>query len=298
MAVSLRVLPNSPSFPPSSFSSSTLRSRSIKKFSCCCIAPGDSPDLKASQSRLYMPEGYSTPQLASRKIIRPANPRQQNGRPKKRPKNFRNMRVVRILNPLVPKVVEMTLERLMALDWSNHKAPIYVLINSTGTAREDSEVVAKEAQGFAIYDAFMQMRCPIITIVVGFAYGHAALLLAAGTKGKRFMYPDAQIGILHPQVAPSGLIPATSVETRLKEAVYQKDEYLKLMSKHTGKSVEFLTNAIRKPCYLDPVQAVEYGVVDKVLWRGNEAKMKLMIPPEEWDEQLKVRVDPNGVFPL
>ncbi|CAN0914160.1 ATP-dependent Clp protease proteolytic subunit-related protein 3, chloroplastic [Linum grandiflorum] len=296
MAVSLRVLPNSPSIPPSAFTSSSLRRRSIKKFSCCCTAAGASSGPEGSDSRLYIPDGYSTSQRAAPKLIGSIYEEQKHKLPKKQPRSTRSMRILRISMPLVPKVVEMILAKLMSLDWADPKAPIYVLINSTGTTREDGEVVARETQGFAVYDALMTMRCQITTIAVGFAYGHAALLLAAGTKGRRFMYPDAQIGILHPQVAPSGLIPADSVQTRVNEAVYHKDEYLNLMSKHTDMSVEFVTNAIRKPLYLDPVQAVEYGVVDRVLWRGNVTKMKSMIPPEEWEDHLSTKDFPRDLL--
>ncbi|KAE8667697.1 putative ATP-dependent Clp protease proteolytic subunit-like [Hibiscus syriacus] len=93
-----------------------------------------------------------------------------------------NGRIVYIGMPLVPAVTELVVAELMYLQWMDPKKPIYLYINSTGTTRDDGETVGLETEGFAIYDALMQLQNEVHTVVVGAAVGQACLLLSAGTK--------------------------------------------------------------------------------------------------------------------
>ncbi|KAG8390985.1 hypothetical protein BUALT_Bualt01G0140700 [Buddleja alternifolia] len=191
---------------------------------------------------------------------------------------------------LVPAVTELVVAELMYLQWMDPKEPIYLYINSTGTTRDDGETVGMETEGFAIYDAMMQLKNEIHTVAVGAAIGHACLLLAAGSKGKRFMMPHAKAMIQQPRVPSSGLMPASDVLIRAKEVIINRDTLVGLIAKHTGNSEETVANVMRRPFYMDSTKAKEFGVIDKILWRGQEKIMADAAPPEEWDKNAGIRV--------
>ncbi|XP_038714878.1 ATP-dependent Clp protease proteolytic subunit-related protein 3, chloroplastic [Tripterygium wilfordii] len=199
-------------------------------------------------------------------------------------------RIVYIGMPLVPAVTELIVAELMYLQWADPKAPIYMYINSTGTTRDDNETVGMEAEGFAIYDAMRQLENEVHTVGVGAAIGQACLLLAAGTKGKRFMMPHTKAMIQQPKVPSSGMMPASDVLIRAKEAIINRDTLVKLLAKHTGNSEETVANAMRRPYYMDATKAKEFGVIDKVLWRGQERIMADVASPEEWDKNAGIKV--------
>ncbi|BFG36910.1 hypothetical protein CerSpe_231850 [Prunus speciosa] len=214
-------------------------------------------------------------------------------RPRKPPPDLPSLllhgRIVYIGMPLVPAVTELVVAELMYLQWMDPKQPIYIYINSTGTTRDDGETVGMESEGFAIYDAMMQLKNEIHTVAVGAAIGQACLLLSAGTKGKRFMMPHAKAMIQQPRVPSSGLMPASDVLIRAKEVMTNRDILIKLLAKHTGNSVEAVTNVMRRPYYMDSTTAKEFGVIDKILWRGQEKIMADVASPEEWDKKAGVK---------
>ncbi|KAH9689423.1 ATP-dependent clp protease proteolytic subunit-related protein 3 [Citrus sinensis] len=216
----------------------------------------DSPTLMASPAQVERSASYNE--------HRPDTP------PPDLPSLLLHGRIVYIGMPLVPAVTELVVAELMYLQWMDPKAPIYLYINSTGTTRDDGESVH--------------------TVAVGAAIGMACLLLAAGTKGKRFMMPHAKIMIQQPRLPSSGLLPASDVLIRAKEAMVNRDTLVKLLAKHTGNSEEFVTKTIRRPYHMDSRRAKEFGVIDKVLWRGQETIMAEVAPPEEWDKSAGIKV--------
>ncbi|KAD0767441.1 hypothetical protein E3N88_28274 [Mikania micrantha] len=170
-------------------------------------------------------------------------------------------RIVYLGMPLVPAVTELIIAELMYLQWMDPKEPIYLYINSTGTTRDDGESVGMETEGFAIYDAMMQLKNEIHTVGVGAAIGHACLLLAAGAKGKRFMMPHAKAMIQQPRVPSSGLMTGSDVLIRAKEVIVNKDTLVSLFAKHT----------------------------ENILWRGQEKIMADAAPPEAWDKNAGIK---------
>lgn len=236
----------------------------------------DSPVLMASPAQVEKSVSYDE--------HRPTTP------PPDLPSLLLNGRIVYIGMPLVAAVTELVVAELMYLQWMDPKAPIYIYINSTGTTRDDNETVGMETEGFAIYDALMQMKTEIHTVAVGAAIGQACLLLAAGTKGKRFMMPHAKAMIQQPRVPSSGQMPASDVLIRAKEVINNRDTLVKLLAKHTGNSLESVARVMRRPFYMDSTRAKEFGVVDKVLWRGQEKIMADAASPEEWDRTAGIEV--------
>ncbi|XP_020267520.1 ATP-dependent Clp protease proteolytic subunit-related protein 3, chloroplastic-like [Asparagus officinalis] len=215
-------------------------------------------------------------------------------RPRKPPPDLPSLllhgRIVYIGMPLVPAVTELVIAELMYLQWMDPKQPIYLYINSTGTTRDDGETVGMESEGFAIYDAMMQLKNEIQTVAVGAAIGQACLLLAAGKKGRRFMMPHSKAMIQQPRVPSSGQMPASDVLIRAKEVITNRDTLVKLLAKHTGNSVETVSKVMRRPFYMDSMKAQEFGVIDKILWRGQEKIMDDAPSPEEWDRKAGIRV--------
>lgn len=199
-------------------------------------------------------------------------------------------RIVYIGMPLVPAVTELVIAELMYLQWMDPKEPIYIYINSTGTTRDDGETVGMESEGFAIYDAMMQLKNEIHTVAVGAAIGHACLILSAGTKGNRFMMPHAKAMIQQPRAPSSGLMAASDVLIRAKEVIVNRDTLVELLAKHTENPKETVSNVMRRPFYMDATRAKEFGVIDKILWRGQEQIMADVAPPEAWDKNAGIKV--------
>jgi ATP-dependent Clp protease protease subunit len=108
------------------------------------------------------------------------------------------------------------------------------------------------------------VKCPVSTVCVGAAASGAAVLLAAGTKGKRFALPNSEI-LLH-QVAVSGLGgQAVEVEIAAKQIVKLKDKINKILAKHTGQPLERLEKDTDRDFYLSAQEAKEYGIIDEVI---------------------------------
>lgn len=215
-------------------------------------------------------------------------------RPRKPPPDLPSLllhgRIIYIGMPLVPAVTELVIAELMYLQWMDPKEPIYMYINSTGTTRDDGETVGMETEGFAIYDAMMQLKNEIHTVGVGAAIGQACLLLAAGKKGRRFMMPHSKAMIQQPRVPSSGQMPASDVLIRAKEVITNRDTLVKLIAKHTRNSVETVSKVMRRPFYMDSMKAQEFGVIDKILWRGQEKIMDDVAATEDWDRKAGIRV--------
>ncbi|XP_077218823.1 ATP-dependent caseinolytic (Clp) protease/crotonase family protein [Tasmannia lanceolata] len=215
-------------------------------------------------------------------------------RPRKPPPDLPSLllhgRIVYIGMPLVPAVTELVIAELLYLQWMDPNQPIYLYINSTGTTRDDGETVGMESEGFAIYDAMMQLKNEIQTVAVGAAIGQACLLLAAGKKGRRFMMPHAKAMIQQPRVPSSGLMPASDVLIRANEVIKNRDTLVKLIARHTRNPIEKVKQVMRRPFYMDSVRAQEFGVIDKVLWRGQEKIMAETPSAEEWDRRAGIKV--------
>jgi ATP-dependent Clp endopeptidase proteolytic subunit ClpP len=200
-----------------------------------------------------------------------------------------NSRIVYIGMPLVPAVTELVIAELLYLQWLDPRQPTYVYINSTGTSRADGETVGMETEGFAIYDTMMNVKNEIQTVAVGAAIGQACLLLAAGEKGRRYMMPHATAMIQQPRLPSTGQMSAIDVHIRAKEVINNRDTLVELLAKHTGNPFEKVAKVMERPFYMNPRKAVEFGVADKILWRGQEA-MAETLKTEEWDQRAGIRV--------
>jgi ATP-dependent Clp protease, protease subunit len=172
-------------------------------------------------------------------------------------------RIVYIGMPLVAAVTELIVAELLYLQYDDPEKPIYIYINSTGTAREDGEPVGYETEAFAICDTLRYIKPPIHTICIGNAVGAAAVLLSAGTKGCRASLPNATIVLRQPKGYARGQ--ATDIQIQAKEVVANRDTMLHILSRNTGQPTEKLVKDMDRLFYMTPEDAKEYGLIDRVL---------------------------------
>ncbi len=160
-------------------------------------------------------------------------------------------------------VTELIIAQLLYLEFDNAEKPIYFYINSTGTSWYTGDAIGFETEAFAICDTLSYVKPPVHTICIGQAMGTAAVILSSGTKGQRAALPHASIVLHQPRSGAQGQ--ATDIQIRAKEVIHNKHSMLEILSKNTGRTVEQLSKDSDRMSYLSPHQAVEYGLIDRVL---------------------------------
>ncbi|CAG9465537.1 unnamed protein product [Pedinophyceae sp. YPF-701] len=175
-------------------------------------------------------------------------------------------RIVYLGMSLVPSVTELMLAELLYLQYDSPTKPISMYINSTGVTR-GGERLGYETEAFAIYDTMRFIKPPVNTVAVGSAFGEAAMLLSAGEKGHRAALPSATVMIRQPmnRFVRQGGMQASDLDIYRREMRRITDEVVDLLSEHTGHSSEKIAKDILRPKYFNPWEAVEYGIIDRVL---------------------------------
>ncbi len=163
-------------------------------------------------------------------------------------------RIVFLGSGINDDVANIILAQLLFLDAEDPERDIFMYINSPG-----GSVYA----GMAIYDTMQHLRAPVSTFCVGMAASMGAVLLAAGAEGKRNALPNARIMIHQPSGGYQGS--AADIEVQAKEILHMRQRLNEIIAKHTGKDVETVQNDVDRDRFMDPVEAVEYGLIDRVL---------------------------------
>lgn len=164
-------------------------------------------------------------------------------------------RIIFLAGPIIDPIANSVIAQMLYLAAQDPQKEIKFYINSPGGVLTSA---------LAIYDTMQYVKCPVSTVCVGAAASGAAVLLAAGTKGKRFALPNAEI-LLH-QVAVSGLGgQAIEVEIAAKQIVKLKDKINKILAKHTGQPLTRIEKDTDRDFYLSAPEAKEYGLVDEVI---------------------------------
>ena len=156
------------------------------------------------------------------------------------------------------QVSDSLVAQLLFLEAEDPSKDIQVYINSPG-----GSVTA----GLAIYDTMQQISPDIVTICFGVAASMGAFLLSGGTKGKRLALPNSRIMIHQPLGGAQGQ--AVEIEIQAKEILYLKETLNKLLSEHTGQPLEKIVEDTERDYFLSPVEAVNYGLIDKVIKNDN-----------------------------
>jgi len=170
-------------------------------------------------------------------------------------------RIVFIDGEIMDLTADLVVAQLLFLESVDPERDISVYINSPG-----GSVTA----GLAIYDTMQYIKPQIQTICMGQAASMGALLLTAGSPGKRFSLPSARILIHQPWGGAQGQ--AVDIGIRAKEIIRLKQLITSYFSHHTGQSEEIITRDTERDYYMSAQEAVEYGIVDSVLARDNNVK--------------------------
>ena len=168
-------------------------------------------------------------------------------------------RIVMLFTPINDPVANTIIAQLLYLDREDPDKDISMYIQSPGGVIN---------AGLAIYDTMQLIRAPVSTICVGMAASMATVLLCAGTKGKRYSLPNATIH-LH-QAAGGVQGQAADIEIAAREIMRLQDLIRNILAKHTGQPMEKIVHDTDRDFYLNPEQAIEYGIVDEVLTKPAE----------------------------
>jgi ATP-dependent Clp protease protease subunit len=163
-------------------------------------------------------------------------------------------RIIFLGTPIDDLVANTVIAQLLFLEADDPDKDIYLYINSPGGI-----VTA----GLAIYDTVNYIKSPVSTICIGQAASMGALLLAAGTKGKRFSLPHARIMIHQPMGGFQGQ--ATDIEIHAREMLNMKETLNRILSKHTGQPIEKIQTDTDRDFFMSGEDAKQYGLVDEVI---------------------------------
>tara|TARA_B100000579_G_C22461677_1_gene679225 strand:+ start:30 stop:683 length:654 start_codon:yes stop_codon:yes gene_type:complete len=167
-------------------------------------------------------------------------------------------RIIFLGTEINDQVSDSLVAQLLFLEAEDPGKDIQIYINSPG-----GSVTA----GLAIYDTMQQISPDIVTICFGVAASMGAFLLSGGTKGKRLALPNSRIMIHQPLGGAQGQ--AVEIEIQAKEILYLKQTLNSLLSEHTGQPLDKIVEDTERDYFLSPNQAVEYGLIDKVIKNDN-----------------------------
>ena len=172
-------------------------------------------------------------------------------------------RIIFIGRAIEETVVNLTIAQLLFLEAEDPDKDIYIYINSPGGVLPS---------GLAIYDTIQYIKPEVSTICMGQAASLAALLLCAGTKGKRSALPHARIMIHQPLGGSQGQ--ASDIEIYTKEILTLREKLNEIMSSHTGQTLERIQRDTDRNFFMSADEAKEYGIIDEVIYKKGIGKAK------------------------
>ena len=165
-----------------------------------------------------------------------------------------NDRIIFLGTPLDDQIANLIVAQLIHLESEDPDREVSIYINSPG-----GSVYA----GLAIYDTIRYIKCDVQTICIGIAMAMGALLLAAGTEGKRMALPNAKI-LIH-QVSSGFEGQATDIEIQAREVISVKRRLEKIIAQHTGQPVDKVSKNMERDYFMTANEAKEYGIIDSVV---------------------------------
>jgi ATP-dependent Clp protease protease subunit len=163
-------------------------------------------------------------------------------------------RIVFLVGPVNDAVSSLICAQLLFLESENPNKDIALYINSPGGI---------VTSGLAIYDTMQYVRPDVATVCVGQAASMGSLLLTAGAKGKRVSLPNSRIMIHQPSGGAQGQ--ATDIEIQAREILQLRARLNEIYVKHTGQTLEWITQAVERDKFMSPMEAKEYGLIDEVM---------------------------------
>ncbi len=170
-----------------------------------------------------------------------------------------NDRIVMLHEEVNATTASLVVAQLLFLEGQDADKDIQLYINSPGGSITD---------GMAIYDTMQYIKCDVSTICMGMAASMAAFLLAAGTKGKRICLPNAEV-MIHQPSGGTGRAQASDIDIVAKHIIYVKDKMNHMLADMTGQSYEKVVADTDRDNYMTAQEALEYGIVDKIIDKRN-----------------------------
>ena len=163
-------------------------------------------------------------------------------------------RIVFVVGPIHDAVASLVTAQLLFLESENPKKEVFLYINSPG---------GLVTAGLGIYDTMQYIKPDVSTLCIGQAASMGSFLLAAGKKGKRFSLPNSRIMVHQPSAGFQGQ--ATDIQIHAKEILSLKERLNKIYSKHTGKSVDEISDALERDNFMTAEEAKKFGLIDSVV---------------------------------
>ncbi len=163
-------------------------------------------------------------------------------------------RIVFLVGSINDNVATLVTAQLLYLESESPKKEIYFYINSPGGLVN---------AGLGVYDTMQYVKSPVSTLCIGQASSMGSFLLAAGEEGKRYSLPNSRIMVHQPSAGFQGQ--ATDIEIHANEIMLLKKRLNEIYSKHTGRTVEEIKDALERDKFMTPKEAKEFGLIDKVV---------------------------------
>jgi ATP-dependent Clp protease protease subunit len=170
-------------------------------------------------------------------------------------------RIVFVGGPIDDLSANLIIAQMLFLSNEDTKTDIHLYINSPG-----GSITA----GLAIYDTMQFLRCEVATYCIGQAASMAALLLAGGKAGKRFLLANNRILIHQPLISGELIAPATDLEIEAKEILRLRERLYQILSRHTGQPAEKIEKDCDRNLWLDAEEAIKYGLADRIIQKAPE----------------------------
>lgn len=163
-------------------------------------------------------------------------------------------RIIFLQGVITDYVANLVVAQMLFLESKDPEKDINLYINTPG---------GSTTAGLAIYDTMQYVRCDVRTICIGSAFSMGAVLLAAGTKGKRFSLPNARIMIHQPWGGVQGQ--AADIKIHAEEILKMRDQLNKILSEHTGQPLERIERDTDRDFFMSPEDAKNYHIIDEVI---------------------------------
>lgn len=168
-------------------------------------------------------------------------------------------RIIFLGSPVSDDVSNVVIAQLLFLEAEDPDKDITFYINSPGGV---------VSSGLAIYDTMQFVKCDIATLCMGQAASMGALLLAAGTEGKRYALPNSRIMIHQPMGGFQGQ--ATDIDIHAKEILRMREDLNKILAKHTSHTIKKIAADTERDNFMSAAEAKKYGIIDKVLVKRSQ----------------------------
>ncbi|MDP3986021.1 MAG: ATP-dependent Clp protease proteolytic subunit [Candidatus Veblenbacteria bacterium] len=163
-------------------------------------------------------------------------------------------RIIFLGDPIDDNLANTVIAQLLFLESQDAKADIKIYVNTPG---------GLVTSGMAIYDTIQYVKCNVATICVGIAASMGAVLLAAGTPGKRFILPNAEV-MIH-QIMGGAEGQATDIKIRAEHILRLRDKINRILAKHTGNELAKIEKDTDRDYFMTADEAVKYGIADKII---------------------------------